>query len=113
MILANIPIYREVLPGIENWHVSKITSWHNLEGHSIQWFCIVYIDRRGITICSCDWQAEIDRGQGMGVMLFHVEASLDSLVNVCSGVDSILGVLGWSVGCSWPILMENQQFLEL
>ncbi|KAL2540471.1 putative GTP diphosphokinase RSH1 [Abeliophyllum distichum] len=114
MILANIPMYREVLPGIESWQASKIASWHNLEGHSIQWFCIVCIDRRGmiadvtsalasagITICSC--VAEIDRGKGMGVMLFHMEASLDSLISACSRVDLILGVLGWSTGCSWPI----------
>ncbi|KAL2556670.1 putative GTP diphosphokinase RSH1 [Forsythia ovata] len=114
MILANIPMYREVLPGIESWQASKIASWHNLEGCSIQWFCIVCIDRRGmiadvtsalaatgITICSC--VAEIDRGKGMGVMLFHMEASLDSLISACSRVDLILGVLGWSTGCSWPI----------
>ncbi|CAI9774299.1 unnamed protein product [Fraxinus pennsylvanica] len=123
MILANIPMYREVFPGIENWQVSKIASWHNLERHSIQWFCIVCIDRRGmmadvtsalaaigISICSC--VAEIDRGKGMGVMLFHVEANLDSLVRACSRVDRILGVLGWSTGCSWAISLENQQFLE-
>ncbi|KAL0435914.1 UNVERIFIED_CONTAM: putative GTP diphosphokinase RSH1, chloroplastic [Sesamum radiatum] len=90
MLLANIPLYREVLPGLEGWQASKIVSWHNLEGNSIQWFSIVCIDRRGmmadvtsalaaagITICSC--AAEIDRRKGMGVMLFHVEASLDNL----------------------------------
>ncbi|XP_022854695.1 putative GTP diphosphokinase RSH1, chloroplastic [Olea europaea var. sylvestris] len=66
MILANIPIYREVLPGLECWRASKVASWCNLQGHSVQWFCIVCIDRRGmmaditaalaaegITICSC------------------------------------------------------------
>ncbi|CAI9785598.1 unnamed protein product [Fraxinus pennsylvanica] len=123
MILANIPMYREVLPGLESWRASKVASWYNLQGHSVQWFCIVCIDRRGmmaditaalaaegITICSC--AAEIDRGNGMGVMLFHVEASLDSLISACSKVDLILGVLGWSTGCSWPSSMENQQFLE-
>ncbi|CAA2989338.1 GTP diphosphokinase RSH1, chloroplastic [Olea europaea subsp. europaea] len=82
MILANIPMYRE-----ENWQVSKIVSWHNLEGHSIQWFCIVCIDRRGMMadVTTALAAAEIDRGQGMGVMLFHVEVSLDSLVSVCQG----------------------------
>lgn len=123
MILANIPMYREVLPGLESWRASKVASWYNLQGHSVQWFCIVCIDRRGmmaditaalaaegITICSC--AAEIDKGKGMGVMLFHVEASLDSLISACSKVDLILGVLGWSTGCSWPSSMENQQFLE-
>lgn len=48
MILANIPIYKEVLPGLENWRASKVASWDKLEGHSVQWFCVVCIDRRGI-----------------------------------------------------------------
>ncbi|CAK9185826.1 unnamed protein product [Ilex paraguariensis] len=123
MILANIPVYREVLPGLESWQAGKVASWHNLEGHSIQWLCIVCIDRRGmmadvtialaaasITICSC--AAEIDRERGMAVMLFHIESSLDSLVSACSKVDLILGVLGWSTGCSWPSSMENHPVLE-
>ncbi|XP_042048565.1 putative GTP diphosphokinase RSH1, chloroplastic isoform X2 [Salvia splendens] len=123
MIRANIPLYREVLPGLEVWQASKIMSWHNLEGNSIQWLSIVCIDRKGmmadvtsalaavgITICSC--AAEIDRRKGMGVMLFQVEASLDDLSNACSKVDLILGVLGWSTGCSWLSSSENCQFLE-
>uniref|UniRef100_A0A5B7AKY2 Putative GTP diphosphokinase RSH1, chloroplastic n=1 Tax=Davidia involucrata TaxID=16924 RepID=A0A5B7AKY2_DAVIN len=123
MILANIPMYKEVLPGLDSWQTGKIASWHNLEGHSIQWFCVVCIDRRGmmadittalagvgISICSC--VAEVDRGRGMAVVLFHVEGSLDNLVSACSRVDLILGVLGWSTGCSWPSSMESHQFLE-
>ncbi|KAK3004676.1 hypothetical protein RJ639_018702 [Escallonia herrerae] len=123
MILANIPMYKEVLPGLESWQAGKVASWNNLEGHSIQWFCVVCIDRRGmmadittaladegISICSC--AAEIDKGKGMAVILFHVEASMDSLVSACSRVDLILGVLGWSTGCSWPSSKENQQILE-
>ncbi|KAK2965205.1 hypothetical protein RJ640_019960 [Escallonia rubra] len=123
MILANIPMYKEVLPGLESWQAGKVASWNNLEGHSIQWFCVVCIDRRGmmadittaladegISICSC--AAEIDKGKGMAVILFHVEASMDSLVSACSRVDLILGVLGWSTGCSWPSSIENQQILE-
>lgn len=123
MILANIPLYREVLPGLELWQASKIMTWHNLEGNSIQWLSIVCIDRKGmmadvtsalsavgITICSC--AAEIDRRKGMGVMLFQVEASLDDLANACSKVDLILGVLGWSTGCSWLSSSENRQFFE-
>uniref|UniRef100_A0A5B7AH76 Putative GTP diphosphokinase RSH1, chloroplastic n=1 Tax=Davidia involucrata TaxID=16924 RepID=A0A5B7AH76_DAVIN len=123
MILSNIPMYKEVLPGLESWQTGKIASWHNLEGDTIQWLCVVCIDRRGmmadittalaavgISICSC--AAEIDKGRGMAVMLFHVEGSLDSLVNACSRVDLILGVLEWSTGCSWPSLMENHRFLE-
>ncbi|PIN08766.1 GTP diphosphokinase [Handroanthus impetiginosus] len=123
MILANIPAYREVLPGLEGWLACKIMSWHSLEGNSIQWLSIVCVDRKGmmadvtstlsavgVTICSC--AAEIDRRRGMGVMLFHIEASLDDLASACSKVDLILGVLGWSTGCSWLGSMENQQFLE-
>ncbi|GLU16814.1 hypothetical protein SLE2022_332280 [Rubroshorea leprosula] len=122
MIPANIPIFKEVVPGLESWQASKIASWHNLEGHSIQWFCVVSIDRKGIMgeitttlaaadirICSC--VAELDR-RGMAVMLFHVEANLEKLVSACSRVDLILGVLEWSTGCSWPNSMENHQFLE-
>ncbi|XP_010269604.1 PREDICTED: putative GTP diphosphokinase RSH1, chloroplastic isoform X2 [Nelumbo nucifera] len=120
---ANIPMYREVLPGLDSWKTGKVASWHNLEGHSIQWFCVICIDRRGmmaevtsvltavgISICSC--VAEIDRIRGMGVMLFHIQGNLDSLVNACSSVDLILGVLGWSTGCSWPSSSENQRLLE-
>lgn len=120
MIPANNPPHKEVLPGLESWQASKIASWHNLEGHSIQWFSVVCIDRRGmmaevttalaavgITICAC--VAEIDRGRGMAVMLFHVEANLEIFVNACSRLDLILGVLGWSVGCSWPSTIENNQ----
>lgn len=123
MMHANIPMYKEVLPGLESWVDGKVASWHSLEGHSIQWLYIVCIDRRGImaeittafttvgiSICSC--AAEIDRGRGMAVMLFHVEGSLDSLVDACSRVNLILGVLGWSIGCSWPSSLENRQFLE-
>ncbi|XVF22170.1 hypothetical protein REPUB_Repub12eG0150600 [Reevesia pubescens] len=123
MIPANIPTHKEVLPGLESWQASKIASWHNLDGQSIQWFSVVCIDRRGmmaevttalaavgITICSC--AAEIDRGRGMAVMLFHVEADLEILVNACSKVDLILGVLGWSIGCSWPSSIEKNQLLE-
>lgn len=123
MMQANIPLYKEVLPSLESWQASKITAWHNLEGHSIQWFCVVCIDRRGmmaevttalaaagISICSC--LAEIDGGRGMAVMLFHVEGNLEYLVNACSSIDLILGVLGWSTGCSWPSSMETHQFLE-
>lgn len=47
MIHANVPMYNEVLPGLESWQASKIATWHNLEGHSIQWFSVVCIDRRG------------------------------------------------------------------
>ncbi|XP_057439252.1 putative GTP diphosphokinase RSH1, chloroplastic isoform X2 [Lotus japonicus] len=123
MIQVNLPKYKEVLPGIESWQALKITSWHNIEGHSVQWLFVVCIDRRGImaevttalatadiTICSC--VAEIDRGRGMAVMLFHVEGNLENLVIACSKVDLILGVLGWSTGCSWPSLMEDRGVLE-
>ncbi|XP_044503075.1 putative GTP diphosphokinase RSH1, chloroplastic isoform X2 [Mangifera indica] len=123
MMSANIPMYKEVLPGLESWQASKIAAWHNLEGHSIQWFCVVCIERKGmmaevttalaaagITICSC--VAEIDRGRGMAAMLFHIEGNLQSLVNACSSVDLVLGVLGWSIGCSWPSSVENHQILE-
>ncbi|KAJ8636365.1 hypothetical protein MRB53_010632 [Persea americana] len=123
MIHANIPMYKEVLPGLESWQAAKVASWHNLEGRSIQWFCVVCIDRRGmmaevtstltsvgITICSC--VAEIDRRRGMGVMLFHIEGSFENLENASSSVDLILGVLGWSTGCSWPSSLDNHHFLE-
>ncbi|XP_039035864.1 putative GTP diphosphokinase RSH1, chloroplastic [Hibiscus syriacus] len=123
MLLANIPPHKEVLPGLESWQASKITLWHNLEGHSIQWFSVVCVDLRGmmaevttaladvgITICAC--VAEIDRGRGMAVMLFHVEANLEILVNACSRLDIISGVLGWSVGCSCPSSTENNQLMD-
>ncbi|KAJ4968081.1 hypothetical protein NE237_014782 [Protea cynaroides] len=117
-IHTNIPLYKEVLPGLESWQAGKVATWHNLEGHSVLWFSVVCLDRRGmmaeisstlttvdIAICSC--VAEIDRRRGMGVMLFHIEGSFDSLVNACSSVDLIPGVLGWSTGCSWPSSMDR------
>uniref|UniRef100_M1D4P3 RelA-SpoT RSH1 n=2 Tax=Solanum tuberosum TaxID=4113 RepID=M1D4P3_SOLTU len=61
----------------------------------------------GVTICSC--AAETDREKGIGVALFHIEADLESLVGASLKIDMILGVLGWSTGCSWS---ENKQFLE-
>lgn len=120
---ANAAMYKEVLPGLESWKDSKIASWHSVEGHTIQWFCVVCIDRKGMmaeatsaltasgmTVCSC--VAEIDRKKGMGVMLFHYEGTYDNLVNACSGVDVILGVLGWSAGCSWSSPLDDHNFLE-
>ncbi|KAG5086905.1 hypothetical protein AAZX31_19G199800 [Glycine max] len=91
IIQVNIPRYKEVLPGLESWQAQKIASWHNMEGHSIQWLSVVCIDRKGmmaevtaamatagIAICSC--VAEIDGGRGMAVMVFHVEGNLENLV---------------------------------
>ncbi|KAJ0946180.1 putative GTP diphosphokinase, Guanosine-3',5'-bis(diphosphate) 3'-diphosphatase [Helianthus annuus] len=123
LMQANVPMYKEVLPSLESWLAGKVSSWSKLQGHSIQWLCIACIDRKGmmaditlaladagISICSC--AAEVDRGRGMAVILFHVEASLDNLVSACSRVDIVLGVLGWSTGCSWPSLGENQHIRE-
>lgn len=120
MIFANTARPREVLPGLESWQTSKIVAWHSLEGNSIQWLLVVSIDQGGImsevtkilaasdiSICSC--VAEIDRGRGMGVMLFHIEGSLDNLVNACSSIDLIGGVLGSSVGCSWLGTAESEE----
>lgn len=33
-------------------------------------------------------------------------------VNACSSIDLILGVLGWSTGCSWPCSVDANRFLE-
>lgn len=47
MLQANIPMYKEALPSLESWQASKVTSWHNIEGHSILWYSVVSIDRKG------------------------------------------------------------------
>ena len=47
IIQASVPRYKEVLPGLESWQAQKIATWHNIEGHSIQWLCVVCIDRKG------------------------------------------------------------------
>ncbi|KAK1293354.1 hypothetical protein QJS10_CPB17g01236 [Acorus calamus] len=120
---ANIPMYKDVLPGLQSWQEEKIASWHNVGDHSIQWLSVICIDRRGmmaevtsaltaagISICSC--VAEIDRRRGMGVMLFQIEGSFDNLVNACATVDLIIGILGWSAGCSWSSSTEDFQVLE-
>lgn len=103
---------KEVFPGLDRWKSGKISGWHSTEGNSVQWLCIACVDRKGmmaevtsaltacgITICSC--VAEVNKRRGMGVMLFHFEGSYENVVSACSSVDMILGVLGWSVGCSW------------
>ncbi|XP_050112902.1 putative GTP diphosphokinase RSH1, chloroplastic [Malus sylvestris] len=123
MLQANIPMCKEALPSLESWQASKVASWHSIEGHSIQWFCVVSVDRKGmmaevttalaaagITICSC--VAEIDGERRMAVMLFHIEGNAESLVIACSSIDIILGVLGWSTGCSVPSSKDNLQYLE-
>ncbi|KAL6593886.1 hypothetical protein ACP70R_048787 [Stipagrostis hirtigluma subsp. patula] len=107
--------FNEALPGLDHWKSSKISAWQNTDGNSIQWFCIACVDRKGmmaevtsaltacgISICSC--AAEINKRRGIGVMLFHFEGSYENVVSACSSVDMILGVLGWSVGCSWSPL---------
>ncbi|PKA58414.1 hypothetical protein AXF42_Ash013920 [Apostasia shenzhenica] len=120
LVHATIPLYKEVMPGLESWKASKLALWHNLEGHSVQWFCVICVDRRGMMaevtsaltavgtmICSC--VAEIDRKKGMGVLLFHIEGTQESLVSACSSVDAIPGVLGWSAGCSWSNPADNDR----
>ncbi|KAI3768293.1 hypothetical protein L2E82_18849 [Cichorium intybus] len=111
MILGEVPMYKQVLPGLDSWRDGKVSSWSDFEGHSIQWMCIVCIDRRGmfadiskaladvgVTICSCT--AEVVRGRGMCVILFHVEASMENMVSAFSRADLVLRVLGWSTGCT-------------
>ncbi|KAM3313372.1 hypothetical protein ACQJBY_032773 [Aegilops geniculata] len=107
-----VPAYKEVFASLDNWKCGKISSWHSTEGNSIQWLCIVCVDRKGmmaevtsaltacgITICSC--VAERDNRRGMGVLLFHFEGTDENVVSACSSVEMILGVLGWSAGCSY------------
>ncbi|KAL4558884.1 hypothetical protein LXL04_037088 [Taraxacum kok-saghyz] len=122
-----VPMYKEVLfpiPGLERWRDEKVSSWSDSEGHSIQWMCVVCIDRRGmladiskaladvgVTICSC--AAEVVRGRGTAVILFHVEGRLEKMVSACSRVDLVLGVLGWSTGCSTsPQVNESRHIRE-
>ncbi|KVH94525.1 Beta-grasp domain-containing protein [Cynara cardunculus var. scolymus] len=97
MVLADVPMYKEVLPGLESWRDGKVASWSDFEGHSIQWLCIVCIDRRGML-------ADISK------VLADVGVTICSCaVSGCSRVDLVLGVLGWSTGCS---LTETQQIRE-
>ncbi|GAB4829946.1 Putative GTP diphosphokinase rsh1, chloroplastic [Ancistrocladus abbreviatus] len=123
LMYAYKPTFKEVLPGLESWQAGKIAAWHSLEGHSIQWLFLVCIDRRGMMadvtailaalgISVCSSVAEIDRGRGLAVMLFQIEGSLDNLVDACSRIDLVVGVLGWSTGCSWLSSIEDQKFLE-
>ncbi|KAH7666699.1 Guanosine-3'5'-bis(diphosphate) 3'-diphosphatase protein [Dioscorea alata] len=122
-IHANAPLYKEVVPSFESWKAGKVAMWHNVEGCSVQWLCILCIDRKGmmaevtsaltavgIMICSC--VAEIDRRKGMGVLLFQVEGTDANLVDACSSLDVIVGVLGWSMGCSWSSPLDDHSFLE-
>ncbi|XP_021763215.1 putative GTP diphosphokinase RSH1, chloroplastic [Chenopodium quinoa] len=112
LIIANTTRPRVVLPELESWQTSKIVAWHSIEGRSIQWLSVVCANHRGmmsqvttvlaslgISVCSC--VAELDRGKGIGVMLFHIEDASNNLNDACARIDLILGVLGWSTGCSW------------
>ncbi|XP_076890211.1 putative GTP diphosphokinase RSH1, chloroplastic [Bidens hawaiensis] len=123
MIFADVPMYKEVLPGLESWRDGKVSSWSDFEGHSVQWMCIVCIDRKGmladitktladvgVTICSC--AAEVVKEKGMAVILFQVESSLDEMVSACSRIELVIGVLGWSTGCSLRGLAERQEVRE-
>lgn len=111
----------KVLAGLEKWKASEVAHWHGLESQSIQWFSVSCIDRKGmlaevtsvlakagILICAC--VAETDRTRGLGVMLFQIDGSMESMVRACSSVDAVPGVLDWSVGCSLqmpPMSTEN------
>lgn len=46
-IHANAPLYKEVVPSLESWKAGKVAMWHNVEGCSVQWLCILCIDRKG------------------------------------------------------------------
>lgn len=73
MIHANIPVYREVLPGLEGWQSCKIMSWHNLEGNSIQWLSIVCIDRKGKILWLLLLQFEIMNPFFSGVTIYQIK----------------------------------------
>ncbi|KAI7750763.1 hypothetical protein M8C21_013065 [Ambrosia artemisiifolia] len=94
LIFADVPMYKEVLPGLESM-LADITKT---------------LSDVGVTICSC--AAEVSKGKGMAVILFQVESSLDDMVSACSRVDLVIGVLGWSTGCSLPGLTESRQVQE-
>lgn len=110
----------EILARLEKWKAGKVANWHGLESRPIQWFNVCCIDRKGmlaevtsvlaaagIVICAC--VAETDQTRGLGVMLFHIDGNVESMVKACSSVDSIQGVLSWSVGCTWhmPRLLKS------
>ncbi|XP_057846427.1 putative GTP diphosphokinase RSH1, chloroplastic isoform X3 [Cryptomeria japonica] len=120
----NIPqMDEEILVRLEKWKAGKVANWHGLERRPIQWFNVCCIDRKGmltevtsvlaaagIVICAC--VAETDQTRGLGVMLFHIDGNVESMVKACSSVDSIQGVLSWSVGCTWhmPRLLIKSSF---
>ncbi|KAJ7524161.1 hypothetical protein O6H91_18G080300 [Diphasiastrum complanatum] len=106
-----VSVYEEARAGIEAWQTSRILVWHKSDGKSIQWFRVCCLDRRsmladvtsilgaaGIFICAC--MAETDRKKGLAVMLFHIEGSMENINNACFHMDSVDGILSWSVGCS-------------
>lgn len=105
-------IQDEARAGIEAWQTDRIALWHESGCGSVQWFCVCCYDRNsmlaevsaalvaaGVRIRAC--AAETDRAKGLGVMLFHVEGTVDDLVVSCEKVGQLEGMLEWSVGCSW------------
>ncbi|KAJ3683685.1 hypothetical protein LUZ60_013912 [Juncus effusus] len=113
--------YKEILPVLEAWKAGKIATWHNVEGGSVNWLCVLCVDRKrmmaevtsaltanGIDICSC--VVETDKRRGLSSMLFHFEGSNDNLEKACISIAAIQGFLHWSVGCSWMNKSDQNLF---
>lgn len=117
-----LSMHGEVLTSLEKWQAGKVASWHESKNGSIQWFSVLCLDRKsmltevtavlgaaGIMICAC--VAETDRGKGLGTMLFHVDGSTENLINACANVDSIEGVISWSIGCTWQRQQASTHYI--
>ncbi|CAM6129781.1 unnamed protein product [Calypogeia fissa] len=102
----------EVMAKFEAWQVGRVAMWHGSGDRSVQWLSICCVDRKrmlaevaallgasGILICAC--AAETDQSRGLGIMIFHIDGDLDSLVQACTSLQKIGGVINWALGCSW------------
>ncbi|KAL3692288.1 hypothetical protein R1sor_005939 [Riccia sorocarpa] len=96
----------------EAWQAGRVAMWHGSGGRSLLWISIICMDRKsmlaevtsllgtsGIHICAC--AAETDQTRGVGIMIFHIEANFDSLMELATNLQDVEGIMNWAVGCSW------------
>lgn len=81
-----------------------LSCYFRLKGSWRVWYCIMAGLLLYSTLILCDCFNNCVSGQ----LLTNNNVSQ---VSACCRVELILGVLGWSTGCSWPSLMEDHEVL--
>ncbi|KAL2621760.1 hypothetical protein R1flu_001965 [Riccia fluitans] len=92
----------------EAWQAGRVAMWNGSGGRSLLWISIICMDRKsmlaevtsllgasGIHICAC--AAETDQTRGLGIMIFHIEANFDSLVELATNLEDVEGIINWAM----------------